>query len=105
MIVTIPVYGMHMDPKLYPEPEKFDPDRYEACNLWIFYWKRFDNLCILCIFKLVFIGMHQFSYAIKNPWCAPTIADYGTKSATDHETAVNVHKQKIFVNKQKEKYW
>ncbi|XP_036334739.1 probable cytochrome P450 6g2, partial [Rhagoletis pomonella] len=32
MPVYIPVYGLHMDPEIYPEPKKFDPERFAPQN-------------------------------------------------------------------------
>lgn len=31
-IVTMPIYSIHMDSQYYPDPEKFDPERFSAEN-------------------------------------------------------------------------
>jgi len=32
-LITIPVLGLHRDPSIYPDPEKFEPERFNADNI------------------------------------------------------------------------
>jgi len=40
MMVIIPIFALHMDPEVWPDPTKFDPDRYCISKIYARKYKR-----------------------------------------------------------------
>jgi cytochrome P450 len=54
MTTVIPVYALHHDPKYYPEPERFDPERFnedEKANRHRYVYLPFGEGPRICIGK------------------------------------------------------
>jgi cytochrome P450 len=55
MPTVIPVYALHRDPKYYPDPERFDPERFnedEKANRHHYVYLPFGEGPRICIGKL-----------------------------------------------------
>ncbi len=54
MMIRIPILALHMDPEAWPEPEKFDPERY-VLYVYILIVEKYKPLwfviCSICSIK------------------------------------------------------
>ncbi|KAL0116399.1 hypothetical protein PUN28_009786 [Cardiocondyla obscurior] len=73
-LILMPIFGLHRDPSIYPDPEKFDPERFNADEIAIRHSYTFlpfgegPRNCIGLIFLLLNGRASCLSFLVKSSW-------------------------------------
>jgi len=78
MTVVVPIFALHMDPEVWPDPTKFNPDRYRITKFCAYIRRKFIYLFYLLnlsvLVSVVFSSANQRS--VKVACCVLTIGQY-----------------------------